>query len=67
MAGKLRDTLSRRYRNRRPQHEQTRSARARGPPVRAGFLASLEVRRYGSRSVAVRTPSEVSMQTTTHG
>ena len=30
MAGRLRDTLSRRYRNRRPQHEQTRSARARG-------------------------------------
>jgi len=29
MAGRLRDTLSRRYRNRRPQHEQTRSALAR--------------------------------------
>ena len=38
MAGRLRDTLSRRYRNRRQQHEQTRSARARGPPVRAGSL-----------------------------
>ena len=43
MAGRLRDTLSRRYKNRRPQHEQTRSALARGPPVRAGSLASLEV------------------------
>ena len=36
MAGRLRDTLSRRYRNRRPPHEQTHSALARGPPfVRA--------------------------------
>ena len=55
MAGRLRDTLSRRYRNRRPPHEQTHSALARGPPVRAGSLASLEVRRDASRSVAVRS------------
>jgi hypothetical protein len=47
MAGRLRDTLSRRYRNRRRQHDQHPQrphsvARARGPPVRASSLTNLE-------------------------
>jgi hypothetical protein len=41
MAGRLRDTPSRRYRNRRRPHDQhaqrPRVGRARGPPVRSSL------------------------------
>ena len=66
MAGRLRDTLSRRYRNRRPQHEQTRSAR----PRTAGSCGlSCEPEGATRRQPVGRSTFayEISMQTTTHG
>ena len=67
MAGRLRDTLSRRYRNRRRQHEQTRSdPRADRRFVRA-LLRAWRCDATRSRSVAVQFAYEISMQTTNHG